>query len=173
MKIHEISGKIIISIEIHEILCFQPSATLHETFIFLRKKQGLRSLALRGAPKTEIWVKFQEFHEISWNFIKIHELPWISRKIMFWDARERIWALQPLKKHRNYLPFCTSALYGRFLVNSRKFIEKQEIQWKCKNSMKIIKNHEIQWFSGSRDPPRNLCFPCSKSRSERLGPPKT
>ena len=51
--------------EIHEFLCFQPSATLHETLIFLREKQGLKSLALQGARKTEILVKFQKFHEIS------------------------------------------------------------------------------------------------------------
>ena len=51
--------------EIHDILCFQPSATLHETFIFLREKQGLKSLALQGARKTEIWVKIQKLHEVS------------------------------------------------------------------------------------------------------------
>ena len=173
MKNHEISDIFIISNEIHEILCFQPSATLHETFIFLREKQGLRSLALRGAPKTEIRVKFQGFHEISWSFTKFHQVSWISRKIMFWDARERIWALQPLEKHRNYLSFCMPALYGGFLVNSMKSIENQEVQWKCGNFMKIMKFHEIHWFSGFRDPSRNLCIPCSKSRSERLGPPKT
>ena len=92
---------------------------------------------------------------------------------MFWGPRERIGALQPLKKHRNYLSFCMPALYGGFLVNSMKFIENQEIQWNCRNFMKIMKFHEIHWFSGFRDPSRNLCIPCSKSRSERLGPPKT
>ena len=51
--------------EFHVFLRFQPSATLHETFIFLREKQGLKSLALQGARKTEIWVKFQQFHEAS------------------------------------------------------------------------------------------------------------
>ena len=51
--------------ENHAFLCFQPWATLHETLIFLRKKQGLKSLALQGARKTGIWVKFQKLHEIS------------------------------------------------------------------------------------------------------------
>ena len=58
-------GNSMIFNEIQDILCFQPSATLHETFIFLRKKQGLKSLALQGARKTEILVKFQKVHEIS------------------------------------------------------------------------------------------------------------
>ena len=65
MKFHGIFESFMIFNEIHDILCFQPSATLHETLIFLRKKQGLKSLALQGARKTEIWVKFQKFHEIS------------------------------------------------------------------------------------------------------------
>ena len=51
--------------EIHDILCFQPSETPHETLIFLRKKQGLESLALQGARKTEFLVQFPEIHEIS------------------------------------------------------------------------------------------------------------
>ena len=38
--------------ENHDILCFQPSETPHQTLIFLRKKQGLESLALQGARKT-------------------------------------------------------------------------------------------------------------------------
>ena len=63
---------------------------------------------------------------------------------MFWSARERIGALQPLKKHRNYLSFCMPALYGGFLVNSMKFIENQEIQW---NMLKNHGNHEISWNS--------------------------
>ena len=63
---------------------------------------------------------------------------------MFWGARERIWALQPLKKHRNYLSFCMPALYGGFLVNSMKFIEIKkfnenvEISWNSWNFMKFI-----------------------------------
>ena len=65
MKVLEISQNFMISNENHDILCFQPSATLHETLIFLRKKQGLKSLALQGARKTRIWVKFQKFHQIS------------------------------------------------------------------------------------------------------------
>ena len=64
MKFHGTFGNLMIFNEIHDILCFQSSATLHETFIFLREKQGLKSLALQGARKTEIWVKFQELHEI-------------------------------------------------------------------------------------------------------------
>ena len=51
--------------EIHDIVCFQPSETPHETLIFPRKKQGLESLALQGARTTGILVKFQKFHEIS------------------------------------------------------------------------------------------------------------
>ena len=62
---------------------------------------------------------------------------------MFWGARERIGALQPLKKHRNYLSFCMPALYGGFLVNSMKSIGNHEIQWKYINSMEIMKFHEI------------------------------
>ena len=50
------------------------------------------------------------------------------KKIMFWGARERLGALQPLKNHRNYLSFCMLALYGGFLVNFMKSIEIQEIQ---------------------------------------------
>ena len=61
-----------ISNENHEILCFQPSATRHETLIFLRKKQGLSSLALQGAHKTEIWVNFQKLHKISRILMKFH-----------------------------------------------------------------------------------------------------
>ena len=52
MDFHETFRNFIKSMENHEILCFQPSATLHETFVFLRKKQGLRSSALQGARKT-------------------------------------------------------------------------------------------------------------------------
>ena len=159
--------------EIYDFLWFQPSATLHETLIFLRKKQGLKSLALQGARKTEIWVKFQKFHEISWSLMKFHEISWNSRRFLFWGAPERIGALQPLKKHRNYLSFCMPALYDRFLVNSMEFIENQEIQWKCKKIMKIMKLRGNHCFSGFRHPSRNLCIPCSNSRSERLGPPKT
>ena len=62
---------------------------------------------------------------------------------MFWGARERIGALQPLKNHRNYLSFCMPALYGGFRANSMKFTENQEVQWKCRNFMKIMKFHEI------------------------------
>ena len=65
MKFHEIPHNFMISNEVYDILCLQPSADPHETFIFLRKKQGLRSLALQGARKTEIQVKFQKFHENS------------------------------------------------------------------------------------------------------------
>ena len=50
------------------------------------------------------------------------------KKIMFWGARERIGALQPLKKYRNYLSFCMPALYGGFLVDPMKFFETQEVQ---------------------------------------------
>ena len=159
--------------EIYGILCFQPSATLHETLISLRKKQGLSSLALQGARKTQIWVKYQKFRENSWNLWKFHEISEILRKLMFWGARERIWPLQPLEKHRNYLCLRMPALYGGFLVNSVDFIGNQENPWNWRNFIKIMKCHENSWFSGSRDPSRNLCIPCSKSRSERLGPPKT
>ena len=67
-----------ISTENHDIFCFQPSADRHEPLIFLRKKQGLSSLALQGAHKTEISVNFQKFHQISPEFMKFHE---ISEKI--------------------------------------------------------------------------------------------
>ena len=83
MKIHEFSWNFMISNGNHDILCFQPSATRHETLIFLREKQGLSSLALQGARKTEIWVKFQKFHETSWSFKKFHKNSWISRKSCF------------------------------------------------------------------------------------------
>ena len=65
MEIHEISQNFMISNENHDILCFQPSATRHETLIFLKEKQGLSSLALQGARKTQIWVEYQNFHENS------------------------------------------------------------------------------------------------------------
>ena len=65
MKFDGNFGNFMVFNEIHVFLRFQPSATLHETLIFLRKKQGLKSLALQGARKTEILVKFQKFHEIS------------------------------------------------------------------------------------------------------------
>ena len=58
MKFHGFCDNFMISNENHDILCFQPSATLHETLISLRKKQGLGSLALQGARKTPIWVKY-------------------------------------------------------------------------------------------------------------------
>ena len=64
MDFYEVSGISIKSNEIHEILCFQPSATLHGTLLFLRKKHGLGRLALQGARKTGIQVKFQKFGEI-------------------------------------------------------------------------------------------------------------
>ena len=73
MKFHGFCDNFMISNENHDILCFQPSATLHETLISLRKKQGLSSLALQGARKTEIWVecqKFLEIHEIYGNPMK-------------------------------------------------------------------------------------------------------
>ena len=73
MKLHGNPATLMIFNGIHDFLCFQPSATLHETLIFLRKKQGLKSLALQGARKTEIWVKFQNFHEISRGFMKFHK----------------------------------------------------------------------------------------------------
>ena len=159
MKFHENSGNLMVFNEIHGFLCVQPSATLHETLIFLRKKQGLKSLALQGARKTGIWVKFQKFHETSWSFTTFHKISWNSREILFWGARERIGALQPLKKHRNYLSFCMPALYGGFLVNSMKFTGNQEIPWKWRNFMKFMKFHEIHWFPGFRDPSRNLDIP--------------
>ena len=65
-----------ISNENHDVLCFQASATLHETFIFLRKKQGLSSLALQGARKTQIWENvrnFMKIHEMYGNFIKFQK----------------------------------------------------------------------------------------------------
>ena len=73
MEIHGISQNFMVSTENHDILCFQPSADRHETLIFLRKKQGLSSLALQGAHKTEIVVKFQQFHQIPRCFIKFHK----------------------------------------------------------------------------------------------------
>ena len=65
MKFHENLGNLMNLNENQDFLCFQPSATLHETLIFLRKKQGLKSLALQGARKTDFWVKLQNLHEIS------------------------------------------------------------------------------------------------------------
>ena len=65
MKFHGFFDNFMISNENHDILCFQPSATRHETLIFLRKEQGLSSLALQGARKTEIVVNLQNFYEIS------------------------------------------------------------------------------------------------------------
>ena len=62
---------------------------------------------------------------------------------MFWGAWKGIGALQPLKKHWNYLSFCMPALHGGFLVNSLKIIANQEIQWKYKNIMEIMKFHKI------------------------------
>ena len=96
-----------------------------------------------------------------------------SKEIMFWGARERIWAPQPLEKQRNYLCFCMPALYDGFLVNSIKIPGNHENPWKSRNVIKFIEFHEIHWFRGFRNPSRNLCIPCSKSWSERLRPPKT
>ena len=93
MKIHESSRNFMISTENHDIFCFQPSADRHEPLIFLRKKQGLSSLALQGAHKTEISVNFQKFDQIQLNFTKVPEISKEIRKIkkiMFWGARERI-----------------------------------------------------------------------------------
>ena len=64
MKTQEVCDYFTIWFQYRDILCFQPSAALHETFIFPRKKQGFRSLALQGARKTEIQVKFHKLHEI-------------------------------------------------------------------------------------------------------------
>ena len=63
---------------------------------------------------------------------------------MFWGARERIGALQPLENHRKYLSFCMPALYGGFRANSMKFIETKKftdnvaISWKSWNFMEFI-----------------------------------
>ena len=73
MKFHGFCDNFMISNENHDILCFQPSATLHETLISLRKKQGLSSLALQGARKTQILVKCQKFLGNSSNLWKFHE----------------------------------------------------------------------------------------------------
>ena len=74
MNCHGFCDNFMISNENHDILCLQPSATLHETLISLRKKQGLSSLALQGAHKTENSVKFQKLHQNSPNFMKFHEI---------------------------------------------------------------------------------------------------
>ena len=67
---------------------------------------------------------------------------------MFWGARERLGALQPLKKHWNSLSFCMPALYGGFLVNSMKFIENQEFNGNVKNhgNHVIWRNSLIFWI---------------------------
>ena len=83
MDFYEISGNSIKSNENHEILCFQPSATLHGTLLFLRKKHGLGRLALQGARKTGILVKFQRMTESAWNSRKCHKLSGITRKACF------------------------------------------------------------------------------------------
>ena len=62
------------SIEDNGILCLQPSATLHGTYVFLGKKQGLRSLALQGARKPKInqnFRNFMDFPEIPGKCIEI------------------------------------------------------------------------------------------------------
>ena len=112
-----------------------------------------------GSPQNRNFLKkIRKLLEMSWNFMNFHQPLWNLTKIMFCVARERIGALQPLKKYRNYLSFCMPALYGGILVNSMKFIENEETQWKCWNFMKIIKFHEIPWFSGFRVPSRNPLF---------------
>ena len=65
-----------ISNQNYDILCFQPSATVHETLISRREKQGLKSLALQGARKTGISTEFQKFHGIPLNFLEFHETSW-------------------------------------------------------------------------------------------------
>ena len=65
MDFYEVPGISMKSNEFHEIVCFQPSATLHGTLLFLRKKHGLGSLALQGARKTEIQVNFLKSHDNS------------------------------------------------------------------------------------------------------------
>ena len=120
--------------EIHEILRFKPSATLHETFVFLRKKQGLRSSTPQEPQKTWKSSKIPKVHEISWNFGTTREKPEISKNFMVLGVREWFGAPQPLKKHWNYLCFCMPALYGGFLVNSIIFRENHENPWKWRNS---------------------------------------
>ena len=78
-------------------------------------------------------MKFQELYKNFMNMKEIH----------VWGAREGMGELQPLKKHWNYLSFCMSALYGRFLVNAMEFTGNQEFQWNCRKSMEIMEFHEI------------------------------
>ena len=165
IKLHWKSWNFVDFNENDDFSCFQPPATLHETFVFLRKKQGLSSLALRGCSQNQNVIANSE---IRWSFMKSHKAEWISmkvKKIMFWDARERMWALQPLLKHGNHLFWHAGAIRWIFSVNSVKFIGKQEVHWKCRILIKIMELHETHRFSGFPDPSRNLRFPCSKSRS--------
>ena len=76
MKFHEIFRNFIKYMEIHEILRFKPSATLHETFVFLRKKQGLRSSTPQEPQKAWKSSKKQKnmnFHKIHPNLIQFQK----------------------------------------------------------------------------------------------------
>ena len=97
--------------------------------------------------RSMFWTSTAAMSQLSWNFKKLHKKSELPRKMVFWGARERIWPLQPLKKHRNYLSFCMPAPYVWFLANSMKFIENEEIQWNFMKFMKFHEIHEIPWNS--------------------------
>ena len=89
----------------------------------------------------------------------------------FLSARAGIWALQPLKKHRNYCPFCVPALRGRNLAKCMK------IRWIYENSWNFSKFDDFYWkswyfvFSALLRPSRNLDIPKEKARVEQPGTP--
>ena len=81
--------------------------------------------------------------------------------------------LQPLKKHRNYCPFCVPELQGRKLVKWKKLLDSRQFHEKFRNFMKSIENDGNLSFSAIRNPSRHLGFPQEKARVEELGTPGT
>ena len=112
-------------------------------------------------------------YKFSKNFMEFHKNGEISRKTCFEVPVSEYDRCNHWKSIGNTCLFCVPGPYVWFLVNSMNFIENAGIQWKWRNFMKTMKFHEIHWFPGFRDPSRNLCIPCSKSRSERIGTLKT
>ena len=114
------------------------------------------------------WWNFGDFQEINGFF-------WIFRFLGVQAAQTLILSKEykGFVKGRGILQINEFHEISWFSWNFHISIDFLEFQWKFEKTMKIMKLHENHWFPGFRDPSRNLCIPCSKSRSERLQTPQT
>ena len=79
-------------------------------------------------------LNFTKFHEIPHYFGQNPIFSWIIR---FWSVRGGMCALQPLKNHRNYCPFCVPASQGRKLVKWAEIYEIYGFLWNFRKFHKI------------------------------------